>query len=136
VPDLVEFLTARLEEDAQRWKVIWRFKAGDKSVDGWWDLGGTFGYLVDDCTNTTRGGREVAAKRKRVALYVEAKEILTEVLKSAPPEETPATGHSYVRERIKVRQATGRFIAYETSVRLDAMVYADHSDFDPSWRVE
>lgn len=80
---------------------------------------------------------EITAKRKRLALYLEAKETLTAVLAGTNPralDETPATAHSYSRERIKVNQASGRFIAYEISVKLDAMAYADHEDFDERWR--
>ena len=78
--------------------------------------------------------REVAAMRERLALYLDAKETLAVALRKAPPEDDPAAAHSYVRERINVNQASGRFAALEMSVRLDAMVYSDHPDYDPSWK--
>ena len=78
--------------------------------------------------------REVEAKRKRLALYLDAKETLAVALKKAPPEDDPATAHSYVRERINVNQASGRFTALEMSVRLDAMVYGDHPDYRAEWK--
>jgi hypothetical protein len=77
--------------------------------------------------------REVEAKRKRLALYLDAKEALAAALKNAPPD-SPATAHSYVRERINVNQASGRFTALETSVRLDAMAWSDHPDYRQEWK--
>lgn len=76
--------------------------------------------------------REVEAKRERLALYLDARETLAAALKAAPPEDDPATAHSYVRERINVNQASGRFGALEMSVRLDAAVWSDHPDYDPA----
>lgn len=78
--------------------------------------------------------REVEAKRKRLGLYLEAKETLAAALKKAPPEDDPATAHSYARERINANQASGRFTALEMSVRLDAVVWGDHPDYRQEWR--
>lgn len=78
--------------------------------------------------------REVAAKRERLRLYLEAQEALTEFLKDAPPQETPANALSYRRERGKHQQLAQRFAAYEMSVRLDAAVHDGHPDFDERWR--
>lgn len=64
--DIVEFLEAQYANEAKQWQTIWRFKQGDRRVDGWWDLGGTFGGLVHSLTDTTRGGRDLAAKRRRL----------------------------------------------------------------------
>jgi hypothetical protein len=77
--------------------------------------------------------REVAAKRERLALYLDAKEALAAALEKAPPEGDPATAHSYVRERINVNQASGRFAALEMAVRLDAAVDNGHPDFRQEW---
>jgi Family of unknown function (DUF6221) len=70
--------------------------------------------------------REVEVKRKRLALYLDAKKTLAEALAKAPPEGDPATAHSYVRERINVNQASGRFTALEVSVSLDVAAYGGH----------
>ena len=78
--------------------------------------------------------REVEAKRVRLALYLDAKDTLATALRKAPPEDDPATAHSYVRERINVNQASGRFAALEMSVRLDAMVFSDHPDYRAEWK--
>jgi len=134
--EIEEFLEARYAEEAKRWQTIWRFEQGDRRIDGWWDLGGTLGYAVQDVIDTTRGGREVAAKRKRLALYLEAKRDLEDVLKGFRAEETPANFHTHADQRRKREQAAGRFIAFETSVKLDAMAYQDHADFDPRWKVD
>lgn len=67
--DIVEFLSAQFDAEAKRWQTIWRFQQGDKRIDGWWDLGGTLGYAVSDIIDTTRGGREVAAKRRVLARH-------------------------------------------------------------------
>ena len=79
--------------------------------------------------------REVEAKRKRLTLYLDAKETLAAALKKAPPEDDPATAHSYVRERINANQASGRFVALEGSIRLDAAVYDDHPDYEELWKL-
>jgi len=79
-----------------------------------------------------RALREVAAKRKRLALYLNAEEALAAALKNAPPED-PAVAHSYVRERISANQASGRFTALEMSVRLDASVWSGHPDYRKEW---
>jgi hypothetical protein len=63
--EIVAFLTAQYEEEARRWKTVWLFQtAGRERVDGWWDLGGTFGRAVNDIIDTTRAGRDLAAKRR------------------------------------------------------------------------
>lgn len=113
--DIVEFLTARYAEEAKRWQTIWRFQAGDKRIDGRWDLGGTFGRAVSSIIDTTRGGREVAAKRQIVAEY-EARSRDVELM----------LGPDTVRQR----EWSGLHLA----VRLLATAYADHPDFDESWR--
>lgn len=82
---------------------------------------------------------EIAAKRKRLALYLEAREALNAALNAAPAkalDETPATAHSYSRERITINTLTGRFTAYETCVRLDVAAYSAHADYDPAWRID
>jgi Family of unknown function (DUF6221) len=76
--------------------------------------------------------RDVEAKRKRLALYLDAQKTLAAALMDAPAE-TPATAHSYVRERINVNSAGGRFSGLETAVRLDVMVYSTHPDYRQEW---
>jgi Family of unknown function (DUF6221) len=117
--DLIPFMNARLDEDERAdWHV--------------YDCTGMdFG---DGCCRVPeRVRREIAAKRARLALYLDAKETLATALKNAPPENDPATEHSYARERINVNQASGRLIALETSVRLDAEIYSDHPDYRQEW---
>jgi hypothetical protein len=77
--------------------------------------------------------REVAAKRQRLALYLAARDALAAALRGMPALGNPAAAHSYVRERINVNQAQGRFAAFEMSVRLDAMTWRDHPDCRPEW---
>lgn len=99
------------------------------------DLGPAFQQRFDPA----RVLAEIAAKRKRLALYLEAREALTAALTAAPAkalDETPATAHSYSRERITINTLTGRFTAYETCARLDVMVYSAHPDYDPAWRID
>lgn len=136
--DLIAFLNARLDEDEA---------AARAAMPGpWWTLNVARRrepeFLLDQAWRDTehiarhdpdRVLREVAAKRKRLALYLDAKETLAAVLRKAPPEDDPATAHSYVRERISANRASGRFTALEMSVRLDAAVYSDHPDYRQEW---
>ena len=136
--DLIAFLSARLEEDEQI--------ARDAGGCGWMlnvyrrrDPGFVLDQTWRDTEHIVRHDparvlREVEAKRRRLALYLDAKETLAAALEKAPPEDDPATAHSYVRERINVNQASGRFAALEMSVRLDAMAWSDHADYRPEWK--
>lgn len=127
--DIVAFIEARLAEDAQRWKTIWRFKVGDKSVDGWWDLGGTFGYAVNDIIDTTRGGREVAAKRRVLSRHCpgvaqwEHMPIPCAGCRGCP---VGKSGFLYFTKDINECP----------ELRDLASAYADHPDFDPAWRID
>lgn len=143
--DLVAFLTERLDEDQELAEKAQAepfpdkgFPRGTHVAYGLESTGLGLDYQTFALWwDPARVLAEIAAKRKRLALYAEARETLTAVLAGTPPrafDESPATAHSYSRERIKVQQASGRFVAYEMSVRLDAMVYSDHEDFDESWR--
>ena len=135
--DLIAFLSARLgeqEDHARRLLGIAQETSLalkdptllGKYIPGWY----SWGDVETLCAATLR---EVTAKRKRLALYLDAKEALAVALKNAPPEDDPAVAHSYVRERINVNQASGRFTALEMSVRLDATVYSDHPDYQQEW---
>ena len=146
----VAFLTARLDEDEATAQY-----AGPALI-AWFTFYGSDGRLLYTTVAATSGEvqdvwvadgkvlpkpasmrvvydparalREVKAKRDRLALYLDAKEALAAALRSAPAE-SPATRHSYVRERINVNQASGRFTAMEASLRLDADVYSTHPDY-------
>lgn len=109
--DLVAFLTARYDEEAQRWKTIWRFKAGDKRIDGWWDLGGTFGRTVNAVIDTTHGGRDIAAKRRILARHA-----------GCADGEGCCSGRTVGRDHCD-------------DVADLAAPYADHPDFNPAWGV-
>lgn len=143
--DIVEFLTARYAED----QTMIDRNSGPRGDSG---LGSGFpDYRTYDDEDIraadayierfgpVRLRAELEARRRRLTLYVEARETLEAVLKGTSPralEDDPATAHSYSRERIKVQQASGRFIAFEISVKLDAMAYAEHPDFKPEWRID
>lgn len=106
VANIVEFLNARYAEEAKRWQTIWRFQAGDRRIDGWWDLGGTFGSAVNAIVDTSQGGRDLAAKRAILALALEmAKD---EIFRTAA----------------------------DLIVRNLAAPYFEHTDFNPAWRME
>lgn len=141
---MAAFLDARLDED----EAIARTAAMSAKVhmdgyaDGDWSWLDSYGQpqladipLIDHQMRFDPNHvlREVDAKRKRLALYLDAKETFAAALKKAPPEGDPATTHSYVRERINVNQASGRFTALEMSVRLDVMAYNDHPDYRQEW---
>lgn len=64
--------------------------------------------------------REVAAKRERLALYVEVTDILF---------------HGSSGDRIKYQRESGRFEALDVEVRRDAAIYADHPDYKPDWNL-
>lgn len=130
--DLIAFMQARLAEDAKRWQKIWRFKMGDKRIGGWWDLGGTFGHAVHHVADPTRGGRETAAKRKRLELYIQAHTELRELVERERLH-TELMGSPFSGA---IREATSRFMALETAVRLDAYVYAGHKDYDERWKLD
>lgn len=131
---LAGFLRARLDEDeATAWAVHDVTKCDALLYEE--DLPGAAARTPDcDCGYPARVLREVEAKRKRLVLYLDAKETFASALKDAPPGGDPATAHSYVRERVNVNQASGRFTALEVSVRLDAAVWDGHPDFRPEWR--
>jgi hypothetical protein len=146
--ELVTFVTARLDEDeatasagARRVGMPWRAEPqpgtpGGLVTDELGLVGSTGGrYAAEHIArhDPARVLREVEAKRARLALYLDAKEALAAALGAAPPD-GPAFAHSYVRERINVNQASGRFAALEMSVRLDAMAWCDHPDYDPEWK--
>lgn len=67
---------------------------------------------------------ETAAKRKRLQLCIDAKAKLDDVLKN-PGRYGPTDEGN----------ALGRHAGFYVSVRLDAMAYADHPDYDPAWRI-
>jgi hypothetical protein len=146
--DLIAFLKARLDEGEETARRNigagpgWQHGLGDteEGLTGWPDYQT---YDGDDLTAASeylnrfrplRTLRDIEAKRRRLALYLDAKETLAATLRKAPPEGDPATAHSYVRERINVNSASGRFAALEMSVRLDAMAYSDHPDYRQEWK--
>ena len=122
--DICEFIEARLAEDAKRWQTIWRFKAGDKRIDGWWDLGGTLGYAVSDIIDTTRGGRDIAAKRAILALHMRGY-----------AEFEDGTRIPFCEDRSADPDFNGDLWAPCLTARLLAAPYADHEDFAPAWSV-
>lgn len=127
--DLAAFLTARLDEDEQDTRsllAVAQWQTGRRrSDDPAW---------VSVQMMCVRALRDVEAKRARHGLYLDAKEALAAALAKAPPEDDPATAHSYVRERINVNQASGRFAALEMSVRLDARAWDDHPGYRQEWK--
>jgi len=134
VTDLIAFLHARLDEDEAAARGAkdspWYAEDSILAVAHTWP---------QEAAHVARHGparalREVEVGRKRLTLYLDAKETLAAALKKAPPDDDPAAAHSYVRERINVNQASGRFTALETSVRLDAMTYSDHPDYRQEWK--
>jgi hypothetical protein len=128
--DLIVFLTARYDErEAEANEIHRPGVCGSVDHDGEFDPD----PIYCSCGYPACVLREVEAKRKRLALFTAALKKVTAALKKAPPEDDPATAHSYVRERINVNQASGRFVALEMSVRLDAMVYSDHPEFKQEW---
>ena len=132
---IVAFLNARLDDEeryadsmAQSLEIQSRGGGGYSSAPG-------NSVTIMTMWLPDRVRREVAAKRQRLAEYLDAKETLAAALKKAPPEDDPATAHSYVRERINANQASGRFVALEGSIRLDAAVYNDHPDYEELWKL-
>lgn len=138
--DIVEFLTARYTEEAKRWQMIWRFQQGDKRIDGWWDLGGTLGYAVSDIIDTTRGGREVAAKRAILALHkyggnarhpdTDSRIPVCAVCESPPLYNTPPWPPEVFLD------GDGDASMWPClTLRHQAAPYADHADYNPAWAV-
>lgn len=131
--DLIAFMQARIAEDAKRWQRIWRAFRGDRRIGGGWDGWGPLGHLVSACVDPTRGGRETAAKRKRLELYVQARDELRAFLAG---KRAHLDAKVFARE---LNRAHGCFLALETAVRLDAYVYADHADYadyDERWKLD
>ena len=132
--DLTAFLSARLDEDEATARGAkdspWYVEDSILAVAHTWPQEAAHVARHDPA----RALREVEVGRKRLTLYLDAKETLAAALKKAPPDDDPAAAHSYVRERINVNQASGRFTALETSVRLDAMTYSDHPDYRQEWK--
>jgi hypothetical protein len=155
--DLTAFVNARLDEDEATARysgpalVAWLTfcdEQGQMSYttvaaggQGDWDSWVADGHELPEPASARvvydpgRALREAGAKRKRLALYLDAKEALKTALKNAPMIDDPAAAHSYVRARINVNQASGRFAALEMSVRLDAMAYHDHPDYEQEWKL-
>lgn len=75
--------------------------------------------------NPARALADIAAKRERLARYVTAKAKLDEVLANRGKYGSGDEG-----------AALGRFAAMSVCVRLDAMTYAAHVDFDDEWRID
>ena len=124
------FLTARLAEDAKRWQKIWRFKHGDRRIDGWWDLGGTFGRLVDSLTDTTRGGREVRAKRKHLEMWRDALDRMNEARRKAADATDETSKHAH---ELEYDRAVGAFDMICDVLTLDVAIYAEHPEYDQNW---
>ncbi len=153
---LAAFVTARLDEEQRLAEEAARKASPRYDVDGthWRASGegiyceelalavGAYGYLDDEVAehigrhDPARVLADLAAKRKRLALYLEAKAVLEGILKGFRAEETPANFHMHAAQRQKREQAAGRFIAFQTSVKLDAMTWAKHGGFRPEWKVE
>jgi hypothetical protein len=139
---IVEFLTARLDEDATAAHEAAAFydDADENGVswrghEGKTESGSTYFWLVphlgviyDPASgrhivrhNPAHVLAEVKAKRERLALYVEVTDVLFHGSRSG--------------DRIKYQRESGRFEALDTEVRRDAAVYADHPDYDEGWRI-
>jgi hypothetical protein len=131
--DIHAFLVARYAEEAKRWQTIWRFQAGDKRIDGYWDLGGTLGRAVNSVIDTTRGGRDLAAKRRIVELHTTGSYRTYQCSNGDHIQEWQC-------ERAREPYAEHRYCevcgggACE-ELPLLAAVYAEHPDYNPGWRV-
>lgn len=151
--DITEFLNARLDEDqaaleqiedhSEPWRGEWIIKAGTLYTYNGWCLA----VIARDypwnprvlehiaAHDPARVLADITAKRKRLALYIEAEKTLRAAIETVPPEE-PENMHTYTRPRGRAMHDAGRFLAFEKSVKLDAMAYASHPDFDPAWRTD
>ncbi len=67
--DLAVFLRRQYDEEAKRWQTLWLKWQGNKRITGGWDGWGDVGYAVSAILDTTRGGRDLAAKRAILALH-------------------------------------------------------------------
>jgi hypothetical protein len=151
---LIAFLRARIDEDGQLLDSIAAQLAGaddePSTMDGGWNLWGTFGGLVDRALDFGRLRADVAAKRAILDLLVheggwelrhgvEGDEIVTyywstcscgweqEVYRNGDIEDA----HERHRESVGYGEAVTADVA-----RLLAAPYASHPDFDPAWLVE
>jgi len=119
---------------------------GDRPDDFWTlvNLHGTTGKFESETRHAeyiaywdpARVLADIAAKRKRLALYAETEERLAQALKDAPWKDDPAFAHMYGRQRININELGGKYAAYRMSVRLDAAAFAEHPDSDPAWRID
>jgi hypothetical protein len=147
--DIVEFLTARLDEDEATAKA-----AGVGIRDTWHIIEWHNGQFEDGLTvsvdvhgiagtSITSGGallrvdgahiarhdparvlREVAAKREHLRMYVQQRGMLDHI-------------RTYWDQFTHDTRITATALAgvLEAVVRQDAAVYADHPDYNPAWRV-
>ena len=150
--DITEFLTARYDEEAGKATyaaelggATWHHhEAPDHQMH--WESGTAIGILATldlhgfgqhiAAHDPARVLDDIAAKRKRLALYIETEQKVAQALQDAPWKDDPAFAHSYTRERININELSGRYAAYRMSLRLDAAPYAEHPDFDPAWRID
>lgn len=123
--EIVAFLEARFTEDAKAWKTLWLKRQGNKRITGGWDGWGDVGYAVSDILDTTRGGREIAAKRQLIDFaFKYAADIDGEY------------GDGHTAEEIRAGECDDTFgQVYMDVLRLLAAPYADHKDFAPAWSV-
>ena len=123
--DLIEFLRARLSEEAAE------AEAAKANVPWAWigcDLGNRSDVSADFITtwSPTRILAEVAAKRARLELHQPVP------LATTHPDWQPGTD---VKQCLTCRPGHFAEVWPCRTIRMDLVVYAEHPDFHPSWRL-
>jgi hypothetical protein len=140
---LVEFLTARLDEDeAPTWTLSpYACDPGCCAPEGWvgvqcryCDSSPVYGGTVEAMTSSAEEHAETIHQRSRVLRDVEAKRrVLDEVFRyEATIDAEWGCGHS--AEAIRAGKCPDTDVGDIAALRVLAAVYADHPDYDEAWR--
>jgi hypothetical protein len=117
---LIPFMNARLDEDeAGAWSVHDVVKCDAILYEDLPNVGDC--DIHCDCGYPARVLREVAAKRARIALMIEAMEEMDNLIADDDA------------ERADQHVAIGRYRAATVAVKHDATVYSDHPDYREKW---